>query len=303
MATPGLLGECGGHHPVMQPFDSVTIFEDAGRLDRVVVPVRDAVRRMLRGNRAGDLLHGVWLGHPVHPMLVQVPLGCLLSAAVLDAAGADDRACQALIGTGLAAAVPAAAAGLADWSEMHEQQQRVGLVHAAANTVGLALHAASLVARRSGNRGRGVVLSFTGLAALGVGGALGGHLSYRQAAGANHAEDIPHLVPAGWHDLCAIDDLPPDGTPTMRPLGTVPLLVLRRGRDIDVLSNRCSHLSGPLHEGTLADDATCITCPWHGSTFRLHDGAVVHGPATAPVHAFDVRVHGGRVEVRLPGAG
>jgi nitrite reductase/ring-hydroxylating ferredoxin subunit len=81
----------------------------------------------------------------------------------------------------------------------------------------------------------------------------------------------------------------------------VPLLVLRRGVEVTVLSDRCSHLSGPLHEGELDDG--CVVCPWHGSTFRLTDGSVRRGPATAPVPAFDTRVSSGRVEVRLPGAG
>jgi nitrite reductase/ring-hydroxylating ferredoxin subunit len=142
---------------------------------------------------------------------------------------------------------------------------------------------------------------------LAVGGFIGSHLAFRQAAGANHAEEIAHLVPAGWHDLCALDDLAGDSVPQRRLLaGTsepVPLLVVRRGERIDVLSDRCSHLSGPLHEGEVTGNGNCITCPWHGSTFSLEDGSVRRGPATAPVHAFDVRVDSGRVMVRLPGAG
>ena len=81
--------------------------------------------------------------------------------------------------------------------------------------------------------------------------------------------------------------------------------MVRRGKTIDVLSDKCSHLSGPLHEGRLTevDGAACISCPWHGSTFALADGSVVTGPATAKQHSFDVRVEAGRVQVRLPHAG
>lgn len=285
----------------MQPFDSIDRLEDVTALDRLAGPVRETVRRLLRPQALRDALHGVWMGHPLHPALVQAPVGAFASAAVLDALPGMERASRILIGTGIASAIPAAAAGLADWSEMHEQQQRVGFVHAALNVTGLAMYAASLTARVHGRPRAGKGLAYAGMGALLAGASLGGHLSYRQASGANHAEEVAHLVQPGWQDLCAVDDLEGDGQPQQVMLGTVALMVVRNGRDIDVLSDRCSHLSGPLHEGELSADGSCITCPWHGSTFRLDDGSVVHGPATAPQHAFDVRVLDGRVQVKLPG--
>lgn len=291
----------------MNPFDSASLLEDAEPLDRVATPVRDLTRRLLGSSTLRNLLHGVWLGHPLHPVLVQVPVGAFASAGVLDLLKGHERSADILVATGVATALPAAAAGLADWSEMHEQQQRVGVVHAAANTVALALYGASLAARGHGDRTAGRALGFLGLGVIGFSGFLGGHLAYRQAAGANHAEDVPHLVGPGWHDLCAVDDLGADGEPRVRTLGegagAVPLLVVRRGDRIDVLSDRCTHLAGPLHEGRVDLDTGCVTCPWHGSTFDLEDGSVRQGPATAPAHAFDVKVESGRLLVRLPHAG
>lgn len=288
----------------MKPFESATLLEDAEPLDRLVSPVRTAAAAVLRSRRLRDLLHGVWLGHPLHPVLVQLPVGAFASAAVLDALPGHERSADVLLGVGVASAGPAAVAGLADWSELHEQQQRVGLVHAGANTVALLCYTGSLAARARGRRGFGKALALAGLAAIGAGGYLGGHLAYRQAAGANHAEEVPHLVGAGWHDLCAVDDLAADGQPQLRMLGegaaAVPLLVVRDGDRIHVLSDRCSHLAGPLHEGSVDLGAGCVTCPWHGSAFALEDGVVRHGPATSPVHAFDVRIEHGRLQVRLP---
>ena len=286
----------------MNPFESVTALEDATPLDRVAAPVRAAVERLLGTGAVRDALHGVWLGHPLHPVLVQVPIGAFMSAAILDVLPGEGKAADALIATGILTSGSAAASGLADWSQLHEQQQRVGVVHAAANGVALVFYGASLVARRRGNRGAGKVWSMAGLGVLSFSGFLGGHLAFRQAGGANHAEAVPHLVPSGWQDLCALDDLAGDGVPQRKVLNSVPLLVVRREDHIDVLSDRCSHLSGPLHEGTVTDDGACIVCPWHGSTFSLDDGSVRRGPATAPQHAFDVRVRDGRLEVRLPGA-
>ena len=74
------------------------------------------------------------------------------------------------------------------------------------------------------------------------------------------------------------------------------------GRQVDVLYDLCSHLSGPLSEGVLsgAGDAMCITCPWHGSTFRLRDGQVQRGPTTYPQPVLQVRVDpDGSVQARL----
>ncbi|HEX6921849.1 MAG TPA: Rieske 2Fe-2S domain-containing protein [Actinomycetes bacterium] len=290
----------------MKLFESVTLLENAGALDRAVTPLRAAVRKALGSGRARDMLHGVWLGHPLHPSLVQMSIGTFLSAGLLDALPGQERAARVLIGAGLVSAAPSAASGWADWSETHEQQQRVGLVHAAANVLALGMYAGSLAERSRGHAGRGKALAYAGLSVLGVSGFIGGHMSFRQAAGANHGEDVPHLVRPGWHDLCALDDLAGDGVPQRQVLEgaePLPLLVVRQGDRIDVLSDRCSHLSGPLHEGEVTGGGECITCPWHGSTFSLDDGSVRGGPATAPVHAFDVRVASGRVLVRLPGAG
>ena len=226
----------------MNPFDSVTALEDATPLDRVSGPVREAVQRLLGNGMVRDALHGVWLGHPLHPVLVQVPIGAFMSAAILDLLPGEGKAADTLIATGILATPAAAASGLADWSQMHEQQQRVGIVHAAANTVATVLYGASLVARRRGHRGAGKVWAMAGLGVLGFSGFLGGHLAFRQAGGANHAEAVPHLIPPGWHDLCALDDLAGDGEPQVKELNRVPLLVVRRGDLIDVL---CGPLQPP----------------------------------------------------------
>jgi len=272
--------------------------EDAKSLDRLTGPVQRAARRLPPG-RARDALHGVWLGHPLHPLLVQAPIGTWLSASLLDAWPGNDKASRRLVAAGLAAAVPAALAGTADWSEQHEQQMRTGLVHAAANVAALALYAASLAASRR----RAAALRLAGLAAAGAGGYLGGHIAYRQSAGANQAEPVPHLVEPGWHDLLSLAEFGEldDHKPVRRMLGDVPVVLIRDGARLHVLSDRCSHLSGPLSDGDYHDG--CLTCPWHGSTFRVSDGGVARGPATAPQPAFLTRTADGMLQACLPGAG
>ncbi|GAB7184395.1 hypothetical protein ATKI12_4226 [Kitasatospora sp. Ki12] len=142
----------------------------------------------------------------------------------------------------------------------------------------------------------GRLLGLAGLAAVSAGAALGGHLSYRQAAGPNRAAAVPLLAPSDWVGLGAVDDFPP-AEPVRRTVGELAVVVVRDGDDCHVLADRCAHLSGPLSEGTLVDG--CLRCPWHGSEFRLRNGEVVRGPATAPQPVFETRVLSGHLEIRL----
>lgn len=275
-----------------------------------------------------DALHGIWLGHPLHPALAQSPIGFWTSAALLDVlAGASspgpardhlDKAAGTLIAAGLATAPLAAASGLTDWSQLDRPRQRIGVVHAALNTVGVGLAAASLIARRRGRSGGARWLSLAGAGVTGLAAGVGGHLSYRHAAGVNHAPDVPADIPALPDALLDGADDQPDGSLDGRPawtmvtglgelvdsrpargmLGDVPVVVVLLDDQVHVMAHACSHLGGPLSEGEVVDD--CIVCPWHGSAFRLDDGSVRHGPATSPQPTFQARrSDDGGVQARL----
>jgi nitrite reductase/ring-hydroxylating ferredoxin subunit/uncharacterized membrane protein len=284
--------------------DVVDRLENAGNLDPMVTAVRKVVRAVLHKQSVRDTLHGVWLGHPLHPPLTDIPIGTWTAAAILDVVPGTGGAASTLIATGCVGYVPTILAGWADWAELHEQQQRVGLVHAAAGAAAFSCYVASLAARARGNSMRGKAWSYTGFALVSITGYLGGHLAFRQAAGVNHAEAVPHVFPQGWHGIGPLDKLP-DGELAHRSVDEVGLVVVRRGGHVDALADACSHLAAPLSEGTFTaeEGQGCVVCPWHGSTFRLSDGAVIHGPATAPMPRFETRVIDGIVEVMLPGAG
>lgn len=156
-----------------------TRLEGVRELDRAVKPLASAVDRLVKGD-VKDALTGKWLGHPVHPMLTDIPIGAWTSAFVLDLFGGRraQPAADGLIALGIVAAVPTAASGLADWSDLPPGGRRVGVVHAAANTAGVVLYAWSLATRRRGRRGRGVLLGFAAAGVLTAGGYLGGHLAF-----------------------------------------------------------------------------------------------------------------------------
>lgn len=167
--------------------------EDASVLDKAVAFDRAVVRATARPRALRQLLHGVPFGHPIHPLMVQVPLGTWISAAVLDLLGGkgNAKAATTLVGVGLASAGSASVAGYVDWAELGTKQLRTGWVHQAVNWVGISLYGLSWAQRRAGNHGAGKVLGFAGLAVVGVGGYLGGHLAYRQRAGVSAAGEVP----------------------------------------------------------------------------------------------------------------
>ena len=274
--------------------------ERAHTLDPVVRKLSGTVVRALPAGPRTDALHGVPFGQPAHPALVRLPLGCWTSAVLLDLFRGTDRAAAMLIAAGIAGTAPAAVTGLADWSALHTDQQRVGLAHAACQASAATLFLGSLTARAGGRHGYGRALSACGLAVATFGSYLGGHLALRLGAGTSHAEQVSHLSRLGWHDLCGLGELP-DRRLVRRQLGYLSLLVYRQGPEVHVLSDRCSHLGGPLHQGRVVVErgSACVACPWHGSTFTIADGTVVHGPATARQPSFETRLtSGGRVELR-----
>jgi nitrite reductase/ring-hydroxylating ferredoxin subunit len=150
------------------------------------------------------------------------------------------------------------------------------------------------------------VLSYSGLGIASGSAAIGGHLSYAQSSGASHSATAARALTTDWIDLGPLDDFP-EGRPILRSgegsSVAVPLAAVRRGARVDVFIGACSHLSGPLYEGSVenlrGDD--CLVCPWHGSAFALDNGQPRRGPAANPQEKLEVRMEAGRVMARLPG--
>jgi nitrite reductase/ring-hydroxylating ferredoxin subunit/uncharacterized membrane protein len=275
--------------------------ERARALDGVSDKLQGAVQVAAQPQAVEDLLHGVWLGHPLHPALVQLPIGAFGSAAVLDLVPGGRKGATTLIAVGTASATPAIAAGLVDWSQMTKDRRRVGLVHATANVVALGFYVGSLLARLSGRPARGRALAFAGLSMASAGAYLGGHLAYSQGAGMNHAAPEVARLPEDWTAVAQLAELA-EGKTIVRKIDDVPILLYRDGQRVTALIERCAHETGPLGEGEIVGTGAdaCVVCPWHGSTFRLSDGVVVHGPAANDQPVLRSRVRAGVVEVAQP---
>ena len=161
--------------------------EREGSLDGLVAAVTERLPPWVTDGTGRRVLGGAWLGHALHPLLTDLPIGFWTNASVLDLVGRGRHADAAriLVGLGVLSAVPTAASGLSDWSRLDPPDRRVGLVHAQLNTVALAIYGVSWVqrsrGRRRGRRHAGVVSALLGAAVATAGGWLGGHLAADRA--------------------------------------------------------------------------------------------------------------------------
>jgi nitrite reductase/ring-hydroxylating ferredoxin subunit/uncharacterized membrane protein len=270
----------------------------AAGLDGPAEAVAGWVRGIVPKGPIKDTLSGTPLGHALHPLLTDLPIGTWTSASLLDLVGgrAARPASRRLIAAGLLAAVPTAASGLNDWADTtpaDDSVRRVGAVHAVANVAALGLYAASLAARRGDRHGRGVALGLAGIGALSVGGHLGGHLSYAKAVGVDRTAF--ESGPDEWTEV--YDDAAlPEGELRAAEVGGQAVVLARVGGQVHALADTCAHRGGALSDGELV--GACVECPLHGSRFRLDDGGVERGPSAYPQPAYEVRVAGGRIALR-----
>ncbi|HEX2850823.1 MAG TPA: Rieske 2Fe-2S domain-containing protein [Acidimicrobiales bacterium] len=264
-------------------------------LDGLAGKVADVIAKVVPTGPAKDALSGTWLGHALHPMLTDLPIGFWTSSMVLDLVGGKKGrpAADLLVTLGILSALPTAATGLSDFADTVGAERRVGVVHAAANTVAVTCYLLSRRARRKGKRVRGVALGFLGGGAATVGGYLGGHLLETMGIGVDTTAF--DRGPSDWTVAGSTDELV-EGAPVRMDVAGVGVMVVERGGGLDAIADRCTHRGGPLSEGDLVGD--CIRCPWHGSMFRVDDGSVQHGPATQPQPAYEARITDDKVEVR-----
>jgi len=267
--------------------------------------VMDAIYRRLGrpGKLLQDFLNGSWLGHSLHPVVVDVVVGgstVALLLQVLSWFGVADLRVAILWVLALTwlAGLSAIVSGLTDFKDTATGDERhvVGL-HGLINIVATVILIGAFLALLAEADALGGWLIVAGFAVLSVGAFIGGHVVFKYGYMVNHnaferarkAKEFTAVLPAG--ELA-------EATPTKVMLGTTALVVVRRGDLVFALKETCSHAGGPLAQGTV--EGYTVVCPWHASAFRLSDGAVRHGPATTRQVAYRARINADQVEVQGP---
>lgn len=242
-----------------------------------------------------DFLNGTWLGHPVHSAVTDVPIGALGVSVILDLANQRGAADIALV-LGILAMLAAAVTGAADYSDTDGSPRVRATIHSTLMVVALLVFLVSLLLRVGNpvDRTAPVVVSIIGFLILTAAAYVGGDVVYLFG----NMVDRHAWRGAGtkWLPLEAPDDVP-EARPTKAKLGINSLVLVRRGDTISALHDTCAHAGGPLSQGQIVDG--CIECPWHGSRYRLEDGALRRGPAVYDQPTYEVRrAEGGGWEAR-----
>jgi nitrite reductase/ring-hydroxylating ferredoxin subunit/uncharacterized membrane protein len=277
--------------------------------DRISDTLQNGVKLVIGSNRKPprrfkSLLHGTWLGHPLHPAITDVPIGAWLLAVIFDIvwlASPDvnswaTRGAEIAVLIGILAAIAAAVTGLADWSDSYGAERTVGLYHAGLNSLALILFIVSFFLRLAVPSGENVVaaiLGFIAIVSVFVAAYLGGDMVFGKGTGVNHV-----AWQEGSHDFVAalpVAELP-DNTLRRVEVAGVPVVLVKLGAKYAAIAATCSHAGGPLDEGELQGDV--VQCPWHGSRFRMRDGKALTGPATFSQPRYDVQVRDGTIYLR-----
>jgi len=248
-------------------------------------------------------LNRTWLGHPLHPLLTDVPIGAWTVAILLDliamifAVPGLGPAAAIAIGLGILAALAAAAAGLMDWMDVDPPEKAVGVAHGILNVSATVLFAISLLMRWESHWQPTVgsfLVALTGYLVISGGAYLGGGMVFRMGVMINR--NAYRKGPDDFLPVLAIAELQ-EGQLKRVEVSGQPILLIRSGERIHAIGAVCSHYGAPLEEGKV--QGTTIQCPWHFSRFALDDGSVCEGPACAGVPVYEVRIIKGQVEIKL----
>jgi nitrite reductase/ring-hydroxylating ferredoxin subunit/uncharacterized membrane protein len=285
---------------VKQDLDEVPVLQKQGKqlaqvVHKAVLKGGEPTRNLV------DLLHGTWLGHPLHPILTDIVVGAWTLAALCDLLSLNnnsaevEKAADNLVTIGTMAAVPTAITGLADYSTIPNPAAGTALTHALVNDISISCYVASMQARKRGDRSKGIFWSMLGFGAVTLGAYLGGHLVFGKKVGVNHTEAASE--PENWLPLMSEAELP-EHEPKRVEVEGQSWLLYRHNNHIYAASAVCPHAAGPLEEGEFR--GRTVQCPWHDSVFDLEDGKNIHGPSTYKLPIYEARVQNGHIEVRVP---
>jgi len=285
---------------------------------RIITPILDAQKWaeglggwlskvylfLLRPAALKSFLHGTWLGHALHPLITDVPVGAFTVALFLDVLGGFGNTsayegAKWATALGVVTMLGAMLAGIADFTGTYGRETKYGTLHQIFMYLSLVFYLISLAVRFgyvAGGPQLWTANAVIGYGLLAIGAYIGGELVF----GLGYMVDR-HAWDAGGNKWAALERSEfPENEPAQAKAGDQTLLIVRQGERIYALHDICSHAGCNLSDGGTVVGAKRdqIQCACHGSRFRLADGTVTRGPATYDQPSFEVRRGERGIEVR-----
>jgi nitrite reductase/ring-hydroxylating ferredoxin subunit/uncharacterized membrane protein len=267
-----------------------------------------------------ELLQGKPFGHPLHPILVHLPIGLFLLSFLFDIgafvrpmapSGHFVQPAFYTMALGVLTALLAAGPGFIDYLDIRRDHpaRRLATYHMILNLAAVVLYAISLALRRPQLAQRQdmivpFILSAAGIALLSISGYLGGVMVYddglavgrHRRRGKPPEQTIKVTAAKGEFVAVANENELEDGQTLRVELNGVVMCIARVGGEVFAFQDFCTHRFGPLSEGSF--HGTEVQCPWHRSCFDMRSGKVTNGPAKEDIKAFEVVVREGKVMVK-----
>ena len=252
--------------------------------------------------------------HPLHPMLLPFPLAFFTGTLLFDLIGffADKPALWqtgfylqiAGVGFGLLAAIP----GLIDYRYTvppDSSAKKRAAQHGILNTTTVLLFLGAWFYRQGDAALPMLVLAMeaVGVLLMSIAGWLGGTLVYRNQIGV----DVRYAHAGKWNEVYLDEGTAPIlvaetgelqvNAMKLVHIGKKRIVLARTENGFVAFDDRCPHKGGSLAGGSMM--CGTVQCPWHGSQFKVTDGAVTAGPAKQKIAVYTVTVEHDKVYLHL----
>ncbi|HLF27384.1 MAG TPA: DUF2231 domain-containing protein [Anaerolineae bacterium] len=268
-----------------------------------------------------DFLQGKPFKHPLHPMLVHLPIGLFTLSLLFDLAGlvftTEDWLVEAAFYTlafGVFMAVIAAIPGLVDWADLRADHpgKQFATTHMLLNLIAVGLNGVNLGLRAGAlNEPQTptvpLILSLASVGLVYVSGYLGGLLIYdqgispgrhrRQTDTSDRTIRVSAASPNGGFVAIAEASRLGNQEILRAEVDGKAMAIANLDGQFYAFQEFCTHRYGPLSEGRFVKGQ--VQCPWHGSCFDVRTGQVTHGPAKVDLKTYEVQVRDGQIWVRV----
>lgn len=252
--------------------------------------------------------------HPIHPILVSLPIAFFIGAFVFDLLSLITgnhsfwqtgyySAIAGIIGA-ILAAVPGAIDYFFTVPPKSSAKKRA-TKHALINVVNLVLFIVIVFYRQKENANTSVVIiaEAIGVILLSIAGWMGGTLVHRNQIGIDHRYAEAGKWKEAYFDTndqkIQVADAKELKLNAMKlvHVNKQRIVIGRTEKGYVAFSDHCTHRGGSLADGTLI--CGTVQCPWHGSQFDVESGVVKAGPAKEKIITYRLEEKEGKIFLLL----